>query len=373
MIKKLSLISTLLLIFGLTNTVKVANAVSLMPETPPSTALFLINNAGSKYDQFIPTIKDNLTSLLTQKGFAIVRTENAILPAGLPDSNENKISNPEAEASINRLAESLNARLFVVATINAVTHDESTFDGTKYDVINNKSVTNVAIHEENTFDGTVDKQTVIDAQTYDVKSLGTGTAYNVVKTTATDAVRINLQIFDLGSTKSIYGDSVNTSLRTPVYGQTHTNTILINLFYAAAEKLANNVATQVATINVSATTAANKVTFTVSTNVSSADVFIDGMVIGSTGKETDFQATPGIHQLKVGKAFIKSWEKTVNIIDDANYSITLELSEDGLARFQNIEKFNLAMKAGEATIGIAKEQSKAAGAAAVKAANSAQK
>ncbi len=352
-----------LLVIGLANTVKVASAAALMPQTspPPSAALFLINNAGSKYDQFIPTIKDNLTSLLTQKGFAIVRTENAILPAGLPDSNENKISNPETEASINRLAETLNARLLVVATINAVTHDESTFDGTKYDVINHKSINNTAIHDENTFDGTVEKQTEIKAETHDVKAFpGTDTAYNVVKTTATDTVRFNLQIYDLGSTKSIYGDSVNTSLRTPVYGQAHTNTILINLFYAAAEKLANNVETQVANVNASATTPTNsKVTFTVSTNIPSVDVFIDGMVIGSTGKETEFQATPGIHQLKLGKEFIKSWEKTVNIINDAKYSVTLELSAEGLARFQSIQKFNLALKAGEASIDVVKEQSKA--------------
>ncbi len=337
------------------------SAAVTMPKLPPSTALFLINNAGSKYDQFIPTIKDNLTSLLTQKGFAIVRTENAILPAGLPDSNENKISNPETEASINRLAETLNARLLVVGTINAVTHDESTFDGTKYDVINHKSINNTAIHDENTFDGTVEKQTEIKAEIHDVKAFpGTDTAYNVVKTTATVTVRFNLQIYDLGSTKSIYGDSVNTSLRTPVYGQAHTNTILINLFYAAAEKLANNVETQVANVNASATTPTNsKVTFTVSTNIPSVDVFIDGMVIGSTGKETEFQATPGIHQLKLGKEFIKSWEKTVNIINDAKYSVTLELSAEGLDRFQSIQKFNLALKAGEASIDVVKEQSKA--------------
>ena len=353
----------LLQLIILTINSQIIHAAGISPPIPPSpaTALFLINNAGAKYDQFIPTIKDNLTSLLTQKGFAIVRTENAILPAGLPDSNENKISNPETEASINRLAETLNARLLVVATINAVTHDESTFDGTKYDVINHKSINNTAIHDENTFDGTVEKQTEIKAEIHDVKAFpGTDTAYNVVKTTATDTVRFNLQIYDLGSTKSIYGDSVNTSLRTPVYGQAHTNTILINLFYAAAEKLANNVEVHVANVNTSATTPNNsKVTFTVSTNIPSVDVFIDGMVIGSTGKETEFQATPGIHQLKLGKEFIKSWEKTVNIINDAKYSVTLELSAEGLARFQSIQKFNLTLKAGEASIDVVKEQSKA--------------
>lgn len=193
--KKLSIICLPLIVL-ISGLVQQAISASAMPQKPPATALFVINNSGAEYDQFIPIIKDNLTTLLTQKGFSIVRTENAILPAGLPDSNENKFTNPETEASLNRLAESLNARLLVVSTINAVTHDEKTFDGT-------------------------------------------GTSYKVVKTTAIDNVRVNLQIFDIGSTKAVYGDSVSTSLRSPVYGKNESNTILINLFHEATLKIAD--------------------------------------------------------------------------------------------------------------------------------------
>lgn len=306
----------LLLIVLIHTFVRQALAASLMPETPPATALFVINSAGANYDQFIPVIKDNLTSLLTKKGFSIVRTENALLPVGLPDSNENKTSSPEAEASLNRLAESLSARLMVVSTINAVTHDEKHFDGT-------------------------------------------GTIYKVVTNTAIDNVRINLQIFDLGSTKSVYGDSVSTSLRSPVYEKNQTNTILINLFYEAAVKITDNIANQVALINSSATAPSKKVAFSVKANIPSVDVFIDGMVVGSAGDEVELQASPGIHQLKLGKEFTKSWEKTVNIIDGAKYNVTLELTKEGLARFQSIQKFNLAMKAAETVIDVVKEQSTA--------------
>lgn len=178
MTKKISMICFMLQIMLTANMVQALEAAAVKQ---PATALFLINNAGAGYDQFIPTIKDNLTSLLTQKGFSVVRTENAILPTGLPDSNENKISDPQTEASLNHLAESLNAGLLVVSTINAVTHDENTFDGS-------------------------------------------GTIYKSNNKTAVDTVRVNLQVFDVGSTKSVYGDSVNTSLRTPVYGQDQTST-----------------------------------------------------------------------------------------------------------------------------------------------------
>jgi predicted aspartyl protease len=290
--------------------VKAAEAASSKPVPSPGTAIFLINNAGSEYDQFVPTIKDNLTSLLTQKGFSIVRSENAMLPRGLPDSNENKITDPQAESSLNRLAESLNAGLLIVSTINAVTHDENTFDGT-------------------------------------------GTSYNVVKTTAIDTVRINLQIFDVGTTKSVYGDSVNTSLRTPVYGQAQTRTILINLFHDASARIAENISKKVVTINASATVS-NKAKFSITTNIPSVDVFIDGVVVGSVGDSTKLQTTPGLHQLKLGKEFIKSWEKTVNITDGAKFNVALELSNDGVSRYQNVEKFNLAMKAADNAIESAK-------------------
>lgn len=293
----------------------IINAAGESPQIPPSpaTAIFIINNAGSQYDQFIPTIKDNLTSSLTQKGFSIVRTENAILPAGLPDSNENKITNVEAEASLNRLAEALNASLLIVSTINAVTHDENTFDGR-------------------------------------------GTSYNVVKTTAIDNVRINIQVYDIGTTKSVYGDSVSTSLRTPVYGSSESNTILINLFHDATVKIADNVSSKVDSINANASKSSDKVSFTVAANIPSVDVFIDGMVIGSAGNDTKLQATPGIHQLKLGKEFLKSWEKTVNIADGAKFSAQLELSTQGLSRYKDIETFNLAMKVANTSLDISKKQ-----------------
>jgi hypothetical protein len=305
----------LLQLIILTINSQIIHAAGITPPIPPSpaTAIFVINNAGNQYDQFIPTIKDNLTSSLTQKGFSIVRTENAILPTGLPDSNENKVASPEAEASLNRLAEKLGARLLIVSTINSVTHDENTFDGT-------------------------------------------GTSYNVIKTTAIDNVRINLQIFDVGSTKSVYGDSVSTSLRTPVYGPSQSNSILINLFHDATVKIVDNITTKVDAINMNASKSSNKVSFSVAANIPSVDVFLDGMVIGSVGDKTSFDATPGIHQLKLGKEFLKSWEKTVNIIDGAKYSAQLELSPQGLSRYKDIEAFNLAMKTANTSLDVSKKQ-----------------
>lgn len=323
--KKIIFIHLLIYLMVLPGYSKAAGSVNVQPS--PSAAIFIINNSGSEYDQYLPVIKDNLTSLLTQKGLSIVRSENALLPSGMPDTNDSKVSDPQQEAALNRLAESLNAGLLVVSTINSVVHEENEFDGS-------------------------------------------GTIYKSSNKTAIDTVRVNLQVYDVGSTKSIYGDSVSTAVRTPIYGQQQSHPVLVKLFNEAAVRIADNITTHVSQIKLSASAPVKKASFTISTNIPSVDVFIDGMVIGSTGEKTKFEVSPGIHQLKLGKELLKSWEKTVNIVDGANYSAQLELSSDGLKRYKDIEAFNFAMKAAntsletskkeaQANIDIAKQQSKA--------------
>jgi hypothetical protein len=128
------------------------------------------------------------------------------------------------------------------------------------------------------------------------------------------------------------------------------------LFHDATVKIVDNITTKVDAINMNASKSSNKVSFSVAANIPSVDVFLDGMVIGSVGDKTSFDATPGIHQLKLGKEFLKSWEKTVNIIDGAKYSAQLELSPQGLSRYKDIEAFNLAMKTANTSLDVSKKQ-----------------
>jgi hypothetical protein len=172
---------------------------------------------------------------------------------------------------------------------------------------------------------------------------------------ALDSVRINLQVYDLGTTKSLYGDTVTFSARNPVYGANETNNILISLFHDSANKISENVTTKVGTLNASSTDI-KKTTISITTNVNNVDVFIDGMVVGSTGEKTKFEVSPGIHQLKLGKEMLKSWEKTVNIVDGANFTAQMELSADGLKRYKDIEKFNFEMKAANTALELGKKQ-----------------
>ena len=75
-------------------------------------------------------------------------------------------------------------------------------------------------------------------------------------------------------------------------------------------------------------------------------VELDGAAVGSTpGK---FKATPGLHQLKVSRQWMRPWQQTVNIQPGAVFNVALELSEAGLRRYQALEGFRSAVAVGYA-------------------------
>jgi ferredoxin len=74
--------------------------------------------------------------------------------------------------------------------------------------------------------------------------------------------------------------------------------------------------------------------------VGGVTVELDGAALGSTPGM--FKATPGMHQLRVTRQWMKPWQQTVNIQPGAAFNIALELSEDGLRRYQSLEGFRAA-------------------------------
>lgn len=61
-------------------------------------------------------------------------------------------------------------------------------------------------------------------------------------------------------------------------------------------------------------------------------VELDGAAVGTT--PGTFQATPGIHKMRVSREGFKDWERTVNIFNNQKLSVALELSEAGLKRWK---------------------------------------
>lgn len=78
--------------------------------------------------------------------------------------------------------------------------------------------------------------------------------------------------------------------------------------------------------------------------VGGAAVELDGAVIGSAPGE--FTATPGLHQLRVRREWMKPYSATVNIQDGMTLKVALEMSDEGVRKWGTLENLraDLAMK-----------------------------
>jgi hypothetical protein len=70
--------------------------------------------------------------------------------------------------------------------------------------------------------------------------------------------------------------------------------------------------------------------------VGGATVEIDGATVGSS--PGTFQVAPGLHQLRVKRAWMKDWQQTVTIQNGSSFKVALELSDAGLQKFQSLER-----------------------------------
>lgn len=69
--------------------------------------------------------------------------------------------------------------------------------------------------------------------------------------------------------------------------------------------------------------------------IGGATVEIDGATVGSS--PGTFQVAPGLHQMRVSRAWMKDWQGTVNIQEGSYFNIALELSDAGMQRYLTME------------------------------------
>jgi hypothetical protein len=80
--------------------------------------------------------------------------------------------------------------------------------------------------------------------------------------------------------------------------------------------------------------------------VGGVTVELDGATVGSS--PGTFKASPGLHQLRITRQWMKPWQQTVNIQPGATFRVALELSDAGLQRYQSQEGFRAAVAIGYA-------------------------
>ncbi len=75
--------------------------------------------------------------------------------------------------------------------------------------------------------------------------------------------------------------------------------------------------------------------------VGGVTVELDGAVIGSSGYQ--LQATPGLHQLRVTRQWMKPYAATVNVTEGMVLSVALELDAEGIQKWGTLEGLRAAL------------------------------
>lgn len=310
-------------------------------------AIFVQNRAGADFDDRIEVLNDFISSRLTEKGFSILdrnvvlakfresktaesslaRSRKALEELIELGKSESSVEDALTGASALRLSQMIGADYIVLATISSFGTETRTFKG------------------EGTVYGTDNSVTICN-------------------------LRLSLKVLEGNGGGSVYGDVVTASERISVgRGLTiETDDLVPRLLDSGAGKIAENIAGRVERIRNVKVKTVPAVEFTVRSNVEGATVELDGAVIGTT--PGPFYAPPGLHQLRISKEWLSTWERTVNIVRNQVLNVSLELSPEGMARYATIEALKIDLerakqdvalegKEREAAIGIAREQSEA--------------
>lgn len=279
-------------------------------------ALFVQNVAGSNISDHIEPLGQELGARLTQKGFSIMdkrdimakfsaspekdavtlKNMNALEQLAVTGKTEARLEDGLSGASAVRIAQMLHADYLVMVSIVSVDTEVRTF-------------------------------------------LGEGTVYGTNNQSRISNLKLSVKVLEGAQGSSLYGDVVSVSGRSTV-GESVSiegTSLISGLLEEASVKIADNISRKVEEIRSVVVAVPNGVRFTVQSNISGATVELDGVAIGST--PGTFNAALGIHNLRVSKEWLTNWERTVNIVPNQNINVSLELSEEGIQKYKNLEKF----------------------------------
>lgn len=321
------------------------SAESSLDAPPLRAAIFLQNRAGADFSDKLDVLNDLITTRLTEKGFSVIdrtvvlakfresrdldpvlqRDVSSLEKASEGSTAAGGIENSLSGASALRISQMIGADYLVIASLTSFGHESRTFQGE-------------------------------------------GTAYATNNKSTVYTLRIALKVLEGNSGGTVYGDMVTVAERVAVVERLkiESSDIVNKLLDAGALKIADNVGGKIQKIRDVKVKAAAVVEFSVKSNVDGATVELDGAVIGSTPGR--FVAAPGLHQLKISKQWLTSWDRTINIFANQVLNVTLELSSEGIQRYATIEQLKLDQakskmrtemegKEREANIDINKEQS----------------
>lgn len=308
--------------------------------TAPRAAIFVQNHAGPDMEEWVPTFRDFLTARLAEKGLAVIdghdmaerfqETEGPKDPvvAVLRDfakgtesiKTEASVEQVLNGASAVRIAQMLEADFLIVATFASVGFEQKFFRGE-------------------------------------------GTLYKTDNEVMTRSLRTSLKVLESTRGSTVYGDTVVIRDRRAANKSVLTvmNDGDASLIDEAATMIADNIGAGIQRILDTDVDAPSTAHVEVNANVEGATVELDGAALGSA--PGTFAIRPGIHEIAVSKERYVTWRKTVNIVPNQVFNVTLERSAIGEERAEGslrvAREDELIRKTTEASVDIAKEQSAA--------------
>lgn len=272
---------------------------------PPAMAIVVQNRGGEAFRDRVDAFRDILTARLAEKGFSLVdhtlvrdrfREERGGGPTPVDDPNAFFGEQAPSTSALN-LARTLGADFLLAASILPLTEETKKFSGR-------------------------------------------GTVYGTDNVSRTVTLRVAMKIVDVRG-RSVHADQVTVRERVAVVEglEIDSSDIVGRLLEQGAQRLAQTAGNRIDEIRSAAVPQDAAVSFTVTTNVPGVTVEIDGNAVGST--PGTFKAVPGVHQLRLTRQWLEPWERTVNIAEGQNFSVTLQLSPEGTERWQSIERFTV--------------------------------
>lgn len=272
----------------------IASAQNKTEDKPIRFAMFVQDKTGLSNPQDIALLNDVLTAKLTKQGFSIIDIKvvlNKFKEAGIATKDEESL----LSAPATRIAQAIGADLLLLASISSFENESREF-------------------------------------------VGEGTVYKTNNKLEIHSLQVTVKVIDAHGGGSIYADTVTADERISSNKNVKiaSDNTIKKLINSVAESIAINITQVVPQIRDTKPIVSATVEFTVMSNVDGATVEIDGIAIGTTpGK---FTAPQGIHSMRLSKQWLTTWERTVNVLPQQKFNITLKLSDEGLQSYTTIER-----------------------------------
>ena len=362
MINKLKMIIAMLLL-GIA-TVPVHAAEQSSGDNVYNTAVFVTNRAGPEYDTQLPVLEDLLTAKLTDVGFSLMSRDLVVdaarqLDPSADQADETLSAQLADQATALRLAQSMGADYILSASITSLSKQKRNVNAYGVQLANYTYTLRLSYK-------------VVDANAGGSLTGGVVTSTKTEQNTVHANSGFTVVPSDPSTPVAAPGSSAPKQTVAVAFVDPDMEPILADLLDDATTQIAGALRAKIAQKRISAPASkAGPVSITI--NVETADLYIpdvqigpentvsipngklavaplnvsvevDGVAVGSApGK---IQLRPGLSKIRLSREGYQTWERTINAVEGQTLTIAMQMSPEGLARWQELTAFMNTLKDG---------------------------